>query len=212
MKLTSDNPRCHLCESDAVIELQDKFNDKKYLYCRAHKPDLWPGKQPHLKILRYRPEPDSSMTRLLAMAESSPEHESFREEMCDLLILGGEGACRYYLSKLTGSDQFSLWDNEFLENVREYLTTSTDGAASIFSIDASNVGNLVAYFKYALATSRCPAEVTPTPQERAVMLLLHHPTWSEEQIAQNVPTTVKQLKRNRDFVSLRSAMVSRGDA
>ena len=211
MKLTADNPRCHLCESSAIVELQNRLTERDYLYCQAHKPDLWPGKNPHLKIVRYRSAPDSVTSRLMAMAEGSPEHESFRAEMCDLLILRGEGACRYYLSKLTDSDQFALWDTEFVENACEFLMDFTNGAAKSFTIDLSNVGNFKALFKQAFEVSRHKQKPTLTIQERAIVVLVNHPSWSDDAIAKQVPTTVKQLKRNSDYHALRAATKPPGE-
>lgn len=37
----------------------------------------------------------------------------------------------------------------------------------------------------------------------AIELLLNHPDWSDERIAANVPTTMKQLRRMTDFNALR---------
>jgi hypothetical protein len=206
MKLVPDNARCEICGCGATVELRDTLTGKDHLYCPTHKPDLWPGRNPHLEVRRYRNEPDSPTSKMMAAAEDSSEHESFRIEMCDLQILGGEGACRYYLSKLTDSDQFALWQNEFLDNVREYVVAKTNGAASRFSFDSNTVGSMVPYFKYAFGLSRTRVAPKQAKHERAIVLLLHHPSWSDERIAKEVPTTTKQLKRNSNYTTLRLAV------
>jgi hypothetical protein len=204
MKLVADNPSCHLCDRPAIIELRDQLQARDVLYCKVHEPGLWPGKSPHLSIVRFRSEPDSNTFRLMEMPEDSPEHTSFREEMCDLLVLGAEGACRYYLSKLTNSNQFALWNNEFQDNAHEFLLTATNGAIRSFDVH-SNVGCFRAVFKFAFEESRQSREQAITKQERAVVLLANHPTWSDDAIAKQVPTTVKQLKRITDYNALRAS-------
>jgi hypothetical protein len=92
MKLVADNSSCQLCDRPAIIELRDQIQAIDVLFCQVHKPDLWLGKSPHLTIRRFRSEPESMTCRLMEIPEESPEHTSFHEEMCDLLILGGEGA------------------------------------------------------------------------------------------------------------------------
>lgn len=139
----------------------------------------------------------------MAAPEDSPEHESFRIEMCDLKLLGGEGACRYFLSKITGVDQFALWDDEFVENVREYLASETNGAASQFQIDAHAVQFVVPFLKRAFEDSRRSASSILTKQDRAVELLLRNPRWTDQQIAASVPTTTKQLQRFTNYTALK---------
>ncbi|MBN8599828.1 MAG: hypothetical protein J0M26_02170 [Planctomycetes bacterium] len=209
MKLVADNPCCQLCDRPAIIELRDSIQALDALHCQVHKPDLWPRKLPHLSIRRFRSDPDSITCRLMEMPEDSPEHTSFREEVCDLLILGGEGACRYYLSKLTNSNQFALWNTEFEDNAYEYLLAATNGAAKSFEVHC-NVGLLRAVFKLAFEGSRQSRAAT-TKQERAVVLLVNHLTWSDDAIAEKVPTTVKQLKRNCDYNALRASIKTRRD-
>jgi hypothetical protein len=52
----------------------------------------------------------------MTTAEDTAEHQFLREEMCDQQLLGGDGACRYYLSILTNIDHFALWSDEFVAN------------------------------------------------------------------------------------------------
>jgi len=126
--------------------------------------------------------------------------------MCELHLLGSEGAARYYLSKLTDSDQFALWSDEFLDNVREYVLQATDGAAACFRFDGNTISFMTPILKQAYLNSSSEDEDVLTRPERAVLLLLHHPSWSDEQIASELPTTVKQLQRNPDYKALKLAM------
>lgn len=206
MKFTPANEACEICSVPATVELYDSLTGIDHLYCPAHKPDLWPGRNPHLKMRRYRNEPGSATSKLMMAAQESPEHQSFRTEMCDLRILGREGACRYYLSKLTGSDQFALWHDEFIDNVREYVVAETNGAAACVSFAANTIDCMAAFLKHAFELSESSVNFKQSKQERAVVVLLHHPLWSDEQIAKEVPTTTKQLRRNSDYVALRAAV------
>jgi hypothetical protein len=207
MKLVPDNPSCEICGRPATVELRDSSTNKDHLYCPSHKPDLWPGKKnPDLVIRRHRTAPNSPTSRMMAAAEDTAEHQFFRTEMCDLKILGGDGAIRYYLSKLTGSDQFALCGDEFVDNVREYVVAKTDGAAACLAFDSNTVGFMAPFFKYEFELSKSNVEPKMSKQDRAVMLFLHHPLWSDEKIAKEVPTTIKQLKRYSNYNVLRAAV------
>ena len=204
MKTVPDNLICDACDAPATVQLLDTTCNIERLYCRSHCPDRTPGRNPGLTMMRYRSPPDNPRSEMLAAAEASEKHQMLREHMCDLKLLGGEGACRYYLSLLTDSDQFVLWNDEFVDNMREFIVTRTDGAAECFSFDSSSVGYMAPfmkreYFKRKRITSKL------SKQERAVVLLLQNPMWSDEQIAEHVPTTTKQLSRNLDYVQLKRA-------
>ncbi len=207
MKLVPDNPACEICGRPATVELHDTSTDDDHLFCPAHKPDLWPGRNRHLELRRYRSEPGSIVSQFMAAPEESAEHQSFRTEMCDLQLLGGEGACRYYLSRLTGSDQFALWQTEFLDNAREYVVAKTNGAAACFPFDAGTIGSMAPFFKDAFERSESSVEPKQSKRDLAVVLLLHHPSWSDERIAKEAPTTIKQLQRNSNYRCLSASLI-----
>ena len=117
------------------------------LYCAAHEPDLRPGRNRDLKILRHRLAPGNSCSRSFAAPLDSTDHEMFRTEMCDVRLLGTDGACRYYLSRITGVDHFALWSDVYLENLREFADQQSDGAANAFRIDQDTVGVIVPLLK-----------------------------------------------------------------
>ena len=206
MKLIPDNLQCDLCDAPATVKLRDSLADTVHLYCSNHAPDRYPGKNQHLKILRWRSEPGDYISRLMTADVNSPEHQSFREEMCDLKLLGNFGACQYYLSRITYSNQFALWNDEFLDNAREFVLEKTDGAATLFPFDIGTVEFMVSFFKHAFAASLLCDNPKLTKQERAIVMLVHHPTWTDERIAKEVPTTTKQLQRNTDYAALRRAV------
>lgn len=211
MKFVPDNPPCEVCLNPAKIELLNTSTGTHHLFCRTHKPDLWPGRNRHWQIRRHRMEPGSAVSQLLATDENSEEHQSFRIEMCEMRQLGGEGACQYYLSKLTDSDQFALWDDEFCENVREFVVALTNGAAAAFPFDLYTIGFMASLLKHELEKSRSPEPVKPSKREKAIVLLVHHPTWSDEQIAHAIPTTLKQLRRNTEYTALREQLRRKSD-
>jgi hypothetical protein len=208
--LVPNNPPCDICGSPATVEVHDSLNNKDHLYCSAHKPDLWPGrKNPKLSLLRYRSDPNSSLSRMWSAPEETAEHQSFREEMCESQLLGAEGACRYYLSALTNSDQFALWQDEFVASVREFIVGRTAGAAASIPFDSYTIGFMLSFLKSAYEAVKRPDRLQQSKHDRAIELLLNHPSWSDAQIAKNVPTTVKQIERNSDFQALRSAISNR---
>lgn len=136
---------------------------------------------------------------MLATDEDSPKHQSLREQMCEMHILGGDGAARYYLSRLTGSDQFAMWDDEFHENLREYVVEQTEGAASSFSFNLETVSAIASFLKCVFQDGRSDKVLKVTKADRAIETFLRHPDWTDEQVAAEVPTTVKQLKRFSDY-------------
>jgi hypothetical protein len=114
------------------------------------------------------------------------------------------------LSRLTGTDQFAEWSDQFVENVREYIMQATGGAASVFAIDYRSVDYMVALLKRDFFRTQVES-YAPDKRDQAVILLLEHPEWTDAQIAAAVPTTVKQLQRNADYNCLR-ARLKRGPA
>lgn len=141
-------------------------------------------------------------------AEDSPKHETFRAEMCDMKLLGGIGACRYYLSRLLGEDQFQIWHTEFLENLSKFLDETAAGTSKYLPVNLMTVEHLAPYLKceYLARMPDVPQQLTL--RERAVVLRIRHPLWSDERIARQVPTTVKQLARNTDYRALSEVMKS----
>ena len=205
MKFKPDNLSCEVCNAPATVQLHHSATNTEHLFCSSHKPDLSPGKKhSEWTILRYRLLPGSSLSQDLAAEESSEKHQSFCEYMCETMMLGNDGANRYYLSKITNSDQFTLWNDEFLDNVQEYIIDQTDGAAAEFYFNSETINSMSSFLKCALLDSRPDLEIKITKQDRAVELFLHNPSWSDEQIAENVPITLKQLQRFADFKILRN--------
>ena len=97
-----------------------------------------------------------------------------------------------------------LWNDEFLDNVREYVVAQTNGAAADFVFDLHSVNFMAPFLKHKYYNDRSNAP-KQTKQNRAVVLLLHHPAWSDSQVAEHVPTTTKQLQRNTNYTALRSS-------
>lgn len=155
---------------------------------------------------RSRSAPDCPMSRRWEAPRESPEHQSFREHMCEMGLLDAEGACRYYLSVITGINHFALWRDEFLSNLWEYVISRTcEEAAELLGENecVSSVTGLLRReserFEGKVANRRVKK------QERAIEVLLNHPDWTDEQVAAEVPTTVKQLGRWTDYQMLRIA-------
>ncbi|MGD9127370.1 MAG: hypothetical protein PVH19_08325 [Planctomycetia bacterium] len=200
MKLVPDSLNCEVCGVPATVQLLDTLTDTEHVYCDVHKPRLEPGaRSPKWVLKRHRLSPKNACSRMLATDEDSPKHQSLREQMCDMYILGGDGAARYYLSMLTGSDQFALWNDEFYENLREYVVEQTEGAASSFSFNLETVSAIALFLKCVFQDGRSDRVFKITKADRTVETFLRHPYWTDEQVAAEVPTTVKQLKRFSDY-------------
>ena len=203
MRFVPDSPNCDECDGPATIHLCDTSAGTEHIYCPTHRPDVSPGKRPEFTIVRYRllNRPDS---RMLAAPEDSQEHQSLRSDLCDLQILYGQDACLYYLSNLTSSDQFALWSDEFVANLREFVLTETRGAAAYFRFDVGTVDYMAPLLKRAYKKVRPGNRVKLTKQDLAIDLVLRNPRWSDKQIAENAPTTTSQLQRFSDYKALRA--------
>ena len=175
-------------------------------FCGEHKPDVSPGKRsPHLVLKRWRMAAGNNLSRALAEPRDSREHKDLYWDLCEAGLLGGDGACRYYISIITGTDQFTLWDDEFASNVREVVVSKTCPAASQFCQDLNSIQFLAVFLRRAWeGIEGRKQERRMTKTEKAVELLLHHPEWSDERIAEQVPTTLKQLRRFTDYTGLRA--------
>jgi hypothetical protein len=140
----------------------------------------------------------------MACPSDSEEHRVFREEICELGLLGSEGACKYYLSIITGIDQFALWSDEFLNNLRDFVNSQAAGATAAFRIDADTEYVVVPLLKAEMRRVR-PQLIgnKPTKEERAIEMLFHNPGWSDYDVAKSVPTTVRQLQRFSTYKLLR---------
>ena len=201
---------CQLCSRPATLHLVDDQSGDERIYCQT--PDCIARRGgrhgPHpdaFRIKRWRLEPGNATSEMLAAPEDSDPHRQLRAEMCDCKILGGEGACRYYLSVLTGTDQFAAWSDDFENDVRRYVAERTSPGAGRLC-DGYSVNFLSSFFRRAWERSQGRGQQRRmTKEERAIELLLTHPDWSDQRIADSVPTTIKQLQRWTDYKSLRSA-------
>jgi hypothetical protein len=183
----------------------DTETGREFVYCREHEPPLPVGERsPKLVIERWRMPPDSLVSQALASPKESAKHQSLRAEMCDCGLLGGDGACRYYLSIITGRDEFAAWSDEFADDAKKFVVSRTCPAASQFC-NENSIQFLVGFFRAECERFEGTYGVRRiTKMERAIELLLQHPEWTDERIASHVPTTVKQLQRCTDFKALRA--------
>lgn len=202
MILFPENLKCELCEVPASVALRDLSTGKDHAYCISHQPET----SQRLVTRRYRSRLGDLAAEAIAADEDSPEHRSFYVDMCELQLLGGHGACLYYLSRLTNSNQFELWSDEFLANAREFVLAETNGAAADMPFELGTVCEMEPLFRLAFEKRRPSTAGKQTKQDHAVVLLLNHPDWSDQQIATEAPTTLKQLQRNTRYTALRAYM------
>jgi hypothetical protein len=105
MHSTGDTTSCHICGELATVCLLDTLSGDERNCCRDHRPDRDVSVTSRRWVIkRWRMQPGGPISQQLAAPRESPEHESVRWDMCDGGLLGGEGACRYYLSMITGLD------------------------------------------------------------------------------------------------------------
>jgi hypothetical protein len=132
----------------------------------------------------------------------------FRDEMCELRLLGANGACLFYLTMLTSIDHFALWSDEQLQNLREFADKATNGAATAYRIDLDTVCIVLPLLKSAFRERSPTVETSFTKQDHAVELLFRNPALSDAQVADQVPTTIKQLQRFTTYQQLRRSRQS----
>lgn len=211
-----DDAICEVCGVPATIHLADTREQTEHLYCRQHEPSRPVGaSSPRFAVKRWRMYPlENHCSKRLAASKESQSHQDLRWEMCEGQLLGREGACRYYLSMITGIDHFVLWDDEFVANVREFVIAESSGAAACFTFDWSSVQQFWPYLKLAYERYEGSGKGQRIrKRDEAIEMLVNHPSWTDEEIAAKVPTTLKQLARNTDYSYLRSNLQrARGQA
>ena len=206
MSTPNDDATCQVCGAAACVQLLDMQDDSERLYCSAHKPDLSVGeRQPRFVIEQWRMPPGNELSRRLAASRESPEHERLRSELCDHEMLGGDGVCRYYLSILTQSDQFVAWSDDFVNDVKRYVVKMTCPEASRFCADFHSIQFLAGFFRVVMERIEGRSDGRRVSKEdRAIEMLMNHPDWSDHQIAEELPTTLKQLQRWANYKVLRA--------
>jgi hypothetical protein len=147
--------------------------------------------------------PASIFSEYLAMPKDSPQHRQLRDE----LWLGGEEhACRYYLSILMGRDFFAVSNDEFLKTVLEYVVAKTCPEAIHFCCTRGHFQFVMPFLKREWETAEGIAGQRHVgKEERAMILLIEHPKWTDEQFRRALKTTEKQMKRWSRFNSARIA-------
>lgn len=202
--------RCEICSEPATLHLADPATGVEALYCKdaecvRRRGGEYIKEGISLSIRQWRPNPDNILSERLQAPKESSDHDGFRVEMCELQLLGAEGACRYYLSMITGTDQFAAWSDHFRNDLKEFVVSQTcQQAAKVFELPAPE-GSLSQFMR--IAWERFEGiQRRPRKEERAVELLLNHPQWSDEQFVEHLQTTYKQLDRWADFRTLRWAL------
>lgn len=115
-------------------------------------------------------------------------------------LLGADGACRYYLSRLNEVDYFAAWSDQFAHALSEFAVLHFGPSAARLCQDLGAPMILVGFLRRTFTSHCTGASVTRiSKEERAIELLLRHPDWSDAWIAKEVGTTVKQLARWSDF-------------
>jgi hypothetical protein len=139
----------------------------------------------------------------LAKPKDSPEHRLFREQ----LWLGGASfTCRYYLSILNGHDYFDATGDEFMTAVQEYVLSYTCPEAIQFCVSEYHLMFLEPFLRqqWELAEGNTnPKKLSR--EERALILLVNNPDWTDKKIREVIGTTVKQMKRWSNFNAARVA-------
>jgi hypothetical protein len=146
---------------------------------------------------------ESAEARYLALPENDPE----RIEVELRQWLGGDDrVCQFQLSVLTSCDHLS----KSLEDYKAALVAFCRARLPKQSCDTIALASGADFARIYLEDLRRQAGSTIfgplTKPHRAVILLLENPDWTDEQIAERVPTTLKQLARFSDYNYLRREM------
>lgn len=117
---------CVTCGQMATKLVVDTLQNTEQYFCSADAPQSPTGElSPRFRTKRSRLGPDNHLSRRLRAPQESEEHLWFR-------ILGSWAETRYYLSMITGIDQFEIWDDKFEQNLLEYVVSLTSPAARQF--------------------------------------------------------------------------------
>jgi hypothetical protein len=139
----------------------------------------------------------------LAKPKDSQQHQQLREE---LWLCGPEYICKYYLSVLTKHDFFDATDDVFLTAVREYLASHACPEAVQFCVSTYHLMFLIPFLmqQWELAEGNHGTKQF-SMEERALVMLVNNPDWTDETIREAVGTTEKQMKRWSTFRAARAA-------
>jgi hypothetical protein len=140
----------------------------------------------------------SIFSQYLRKPMDSPEHQQFR---AGLWLGGSPIVCRYYLSILTGRDFFDATNDEFVNGVRQYVVEHACPAAVQFCVTQGHLDFVLPFLKQQLGDEA----KKPSKEERALVLLVQHPDWTDSEIREAVATTDKAMKRWSTFKAARAA-------
>ncbi|MEN6451795.1 MAG: hypothetical protein ABFC96_14995 [Thermoguttaceae bacterium] len=134
-----------------------------------------------------------SLAKSFDLPMDSPEHRALRENAW----LGGDYVeCRYYLGALIGKNEFRTSEDEFLDDLSEFIARKTSPAARMFCCTINHCTHVIDFLRREFERQTgYPAKVKETKDDRAVELLLRHPDWSDEQIAAELAATQKTMAR-----------------
>lgn len=131
-------------------------------------------------------------TKYLKLPVDGPEHVALREQ---LWIGGDDQVSGYYLSMLTSRNQLSLTVERRWDEIRRFVLKHTSPRANSILHERLNV----AMFSLPFLKQKFDEEFGQTrrvgKEERALVLLLTHPDWSDERIRAELETTQKQMSR-----------------
>ncbi len=145
----------------------------------------------------------SIFSEYLALLKNSPQHRQLREE---LWLGGDEHACRYYLSIILGCDFFAVPSDEFLKAVQEYVVAKTCPKAIQFCCTLGHFQFVMPFLKREWELAEGVADERHVgKEEHAMILMVEHPDWTDEQVRGAVKTTAKQMKRWARFNEARAA-------
>jgi hypothetical protein len=149
-----------------------------------------------MRVSKFRAE---QYAKYIALPEDDPERVAFEQ---DHWIGGSFLVCQWQLSVLAGRDLWSLPLEAYGTALVEFCRSRLPGVscAALARSDYSARIYLQDLRRRAGSTIFGPLK----KPDRAVILLLKNPDWTDEQIAERVPTTLKQLRRFSTYNHLRS--------
>lgn len=142
----------------------------------------------------------SIFEKYLRLPENDPERIEFESRQW---IGGDDVVCRWQLSVLTQEDVWSVSFEQYQERLSKYLGQRLS-PISVKACMRSGEAFARIYLEH-LRRQRgnAPALESPNKEQQAVLLLLENPDLNDLDVAQRVPTTLKQLERFTTYGYLR---------
>jgi len=139
----------------------------------------------------------NEMSRGLALPIDHPLHAELRGELCDDGLLGGDGATRYFVSVLAERDVLGVRDPAYPTIAKPLAARAIGNAVDRWLFNEACLGSCSPLFERQFRDRFGDERLQRrwSKEDEAIVCRLASPDASDAQIAERVPTTIKQLNR-----------------